>query len=375
MKVPRVLFTLTKQLDDASIDYRIGGGQAAVYYGFKEDAADWDIAIETVTPELKEILKQLEFVEIPDSEGLSWEGPILIDFIIADGKKYPTLEELGVTYADKLKFVARSMMGYINWKEGESAYQHLKEYRNKIEDADLPKAVDDVFSLEKFERMSKNQNNHKSIGNSGSLMRKLFMEKSPMIKVLASLTRLAQSLDLANFPLQATQADRLVGESLETSKDIMLPEKTESSVQPDQYKSSADEARKQRIIDHVLYEVTDVAPATIRYYRGIETIIKQFSDLLDSADSLEKGSQKYIEIVRYVSNKFNSIYDPYNTAHVPTKIRFIQELLKLEDLVKSNVDKIATPEHGFETIVGNFISRLKESGALQEINKLKKLVE
>ena len=148
MKVPKEIVQLVSILRKNGIDYRIVGGQAAVLYGLRDDSEDWDIAIEAVTPELKEIMKTIGFTEIPDSEGKSWEGQCLVDFIIGDGEIYPTLDQLGLKITHDIKFVSRSMMGYINWKDGESAFQKLEQYKQDLKNAKLPKAITENYDVE-----------------------------------------------------------------------------------------------------------------------------------------------------------------------------------------------------------------------------------
>lgn len=149
MAVPKALGKILEQFNNAEVDYRIVGGQAAVFYNLRDEAEDWDLAI---APEslntVKSIMETLGYSEIPDSNGLSWEGAMLIDFILADGELYPTIAELGCHEVRGLKFVDHGMMGYINWKEGDSAYQHLKEYKNKLQKIELPESVEDNFDVE-----------------------------------------------------------------------------------------------------------------------------------------------------------------------------------------------------------------------------------
>jgi len=40
------------------------------------------------------------------------------------------------------------MMGYINWKEGESAYQYLKGYEEKLKETKLPESLSEAFDVD-----------------------------------------------------------------------------------------------------------------------------------------------------------------------------------------------------------------------------------
>lgn len=604
MKVPKIIFELAETLKKHDIDYRIGGGQAAVFYGLRDRAEDWDLAIQEVTPELKEAMESLDFVKIPDSDGLSWEGPTLVDFIVADGKEYPTLEELGVHYVEGLKFVARSMMGYINWKEGESAYQHLKDYREMIEGTELPEPVQEFTDLKRFRESSlcfsaKQQQIynasfrnivHFSMSPSGaewdegvidfrlnsssikaalvrlykltrnfkmvvadvrdatiltidSHVKEMFKIKSPYQTASIRGTLLSKGIQGLSWPeygvlqiidpdtiynvrkydssqfkqvidetekkdegvdpqeeivklekqagskkmsvaeklqqvaakLKKSAADLIPGgladdqtvedlaekhdtsteaiekqleigteiekehtDNEEKAKEIaedhvyendkyyhdprgidlvdmekMAEERMKAAAhlvssivkiaskleedglsleaclmdrlireaglvtayeQDVDYRSMADTYRKQRIGNQVLSKATGVPADTVDYYRKLEPVLKNFAKLLEQADQLDKGSQKYIEIVRHVQDAFNTKYDPYNTDHVPTKIKYILELLKIDDIIRHNLDKIATPEQGEEAIIEKFVAMLKDQGLLKEFNSLKKAI-
>lgn len=452
MEVPKALYSLVEKFEENDIDYRIGGGQAAVFYGLREDAEDWDLAIEEVTPELKTVMKEEGFTEIPDSNGLSWEGPTLIDFIIAEGDQYPTLDELGVHYVNGLKFVARSMMGYINWKEGESAYQHLKDYRERIESKDLPEAVKERTDLEWFQKISSidtfkpnveasSQGEQMStIANKLVDMRRRLrfarnrpdvlpggygdeldyddvdleelirgievemehigdstefeedeealiatdiamdhlaelddyytrldkMESKAVATLVSRVTKIASKLEDEGCPLEACLLDRLIREG-----GLVVGYEQESV----DYTNLANRYRKKALMNAILEKATGVSADTVEYYRKLEPVLTSFAELLDKASELDKGSEKYIEIIRYVQEAFNSKYDPYNTDHVPTKIRYILELLKISKIIEHNLDKVATPELGRDTIVETFVDKLKEQKILQEFNKLKKALD
>lgn len=597
MKVPKIIFELGKALEKAEIDYRVGGGQAAVFYGLRDKAEDWDLAVEEITPELEEIMTDLGFVEIPDSEGLSWEGPTLVDFIVADGEDYPTLEELGLHPVEGLRFVARSMMGYINWKEGESAYQHLKEYREKIEQSELPKPVQEVTDLKRFREASLSfaapvqlefgatyenvvhastspsfedlksgvvdfyfntdgiaryfervfeitnrfkvvvadivvqklayvnsylkekygftkpfevKNHREALVNEG--IEALLWQKYNILQVLnpKAITNIrkfdssefeqvidetqqkqdtdsgietrqyskpsgseemsvAEKLASTVKKLRAQRVDVLpggVGDDLDyddvdpvelekgieiemehvgehpklteeeeeelaaditvdhlaeikdyntrllemeeeakeegavraadlVKKVLTIASKLEQEERPLQaslldrlvqeaglviayemdFTELAMKARKQRVADEVVAKATGVPKATIEYYRALESVLKQFAQLLDQAESLDRGSQKYVDIQRYITDAYNTKYDPYNTDHVPTKIRYILALLRIDDIVRHNLDKLMTPEMGADTVVEKMTQMLKDQGLLKEFNQLKKAID
>lgn len=444
MRVPGIIFELTSSFDKNDIDYRIAGGQAAVFYNLRDEAEDWDLAIQEVTPKLKKIMESFDFIEIPDSDGLSWEGPTLVDFIIADGKKYPTLEELGVRYVNGLKFVKRSMMGYINWKKGESAYQHLKDYRTRIEQEKLPFKVQEIFDPERFEmyasidlpvrksegqimsylRLARENPIPGGLGDNlleenvileelerGIEVESEHVENNPELaedqedevaadiaydhleeipnyytwldwmeevakdneekemeivdaRVASRLIRLASKLEDSKCPLQACLLDRLVREAgiVKAYDETTIPKPVimdSSFIQ-------------RRIAMEVLTRVTGMSPVTLDYYRSIKSMIKQYHRKLEQLSQMDKGSQAYIQDLRYITHVYNKDFDPYNTDHVPTKIYFLWEVFKLEDIIHQNVGKMITPELGEEAIVERFIERLKEQGLLQELNKLKR---
>lgn len=599
MKIPKVILELADRLKEEGIDYRIGGGQAAVYYGLRDRAGDWDIAIEKITPEVKKVMEEQGFVEIPDTKGLSWEGPVLVDFIVADGRFYPTLDELGLRIAGGLRFVARSMMGYINWKDGKSAYQHLKRYREAIEELELPEKVRERTDLSKFRELvstieclrsvvalqrpmtleKKNlvgfilnkdgkldnvvdlyQMNRKTLVKKlkdfkylpikiviadvdahnilmiessdnplkltkpfqvpryrGMLLRRGYdsvywlkynvfqaltpsilsnvriyepsklpsidkeeektelekvkreietetytksdgdkkmsvikvekfarenplpggygdelnindvdseqlergievemehigenpelteeeeeaiaadisydhleeiedyydwldwmenlakSEKAATLSVGSRLVRMASKLDDSGFELQAALLDRLVKE-----QKIIVANPAILDSQNVNFKEQALAARKERIINEVFTKVTGIPTATINYYKTIRPVIEKSASLLHSIEELDRGSLKYIETVRYVTDKFNNIYDPYNTDHVPTKIQYILQALRVYDLIEKNVEKFATPERGVDEIIESLVDRIKSGDFLKEFNKYKKALD
>ena len=597
MKIPKTILSLTEDFDKNNIDYRIAGGQAAVYYGLRKKAGDWDIAIKEVTPELKEIMKDHNFVEIPDTNSQSWEGPVLVDFIIADGEFYPTLRELGLRKVEGLKFVARSMMGYINWKDGKSAYQHLQRYREAIEDLELPQQVKEQTDLSRFKQLaslehlrqvlalqkplalnkenlvsftlskdlSKNQvfdfyqvdrrklskrldrykdvplniiianvnaknilvlsrgdNFHgltkpyetpqfrtkllmygydaiywKKLGLLQVLTRgilsdirvydvaeftsvidkekskterfvepqeetavyirqedarmktsnvKKFARNNPIpggygdeldindvdpeqlergievemehvgenpelseeeeeaisadiaydhleeiedyydwldwmenlaksgraaaIKTSNKLIKLASKLDEEGLVLQAALLDRLLGE-----QKIVVANPATLEPSSTTYREQALKARRERMVNEVFTKVTGIPSSTIGYYKKIQPVLEKFHSLLESASKLDRGSLKYIEAIRYVTDKFNSVYDPYNTDHVPTKIKYILTALVIYDLVEKNVDKFATHERGVDEVINLLVEKVKETDVVKEFNKYKRALD
>lgn len=606
MKVPKAIFKLAEALDDAGIDYRIVGGQAAVFYGLRDEAEDWDIAVEEVTEDLKEIMRRLGFVEIPDTESLSWEGPTLVDFLIADGEKYPTIEELGIQPNKGLQFVVRSMMGYINWKKGKSAYQHLKRYKEMIDEEGVPEAVKEKTDLSRFEQYANHlkrvrnlfsrinlrtilatkgippgikfhiedlphftlsdnwaevkagvvdfivspgamlywieqaeghdvnvlkadidaqnvlvvtpevqqrlkfreplqtfkwrgslrkhgydallwpkrqvlqvldtnvlknieffdmsdfvqhvDNKYKrssedetrkhtkdsamtnkevnaervnpipgGIGDSlqkndvdpdeiedGIEVEQEHVKNSPLgedaedelamdisfdhlaeipnyyawlawmeemakryknppeLKVAAKLLKIAQRLEGEGLPLQACLLDRLLCEAKFIEAQVQPV--SEQDADRTDYSQMAQEYRKRRIANEVFTKLTGIPVDTLSYYRKIATIIKDFKKIIDHAETLDHDSQKYIELIRYVTDQFNTKYDPYNTDHAPTKIKYIAEALRIYEIIEHNLDKAATPELGTNTIIEKFVEKMKEAKVLQDFNKLKKVI-
>lgn len=364
MKIPKSLLAIVSAFNEANIDYRIGGGQAAVFYGLREEAGDWDIAIEQFTPEIQQILEDQNFIEIPDSEGLSWEGPLLIDFIIADGKNYPTLEELGLKQAAfGLRFPKRSMMGYINWKDGESAYQHLKEYETAIKE-DIPKEVSDYMQHEPFELAIRQSSDFKQTNST----RRLGVQK--MLKTsMRRLIQLASKLEDAELVVQAALIDRMINEEKFVTAEFESEFDTET---PADWTSAAREHRRASLVDSILYKVTGLPSATIKFYRSIEPAIKQFNLILDSLAQYDRNSEIYITHLRGIQEKYNNHYDPYNTDHVPTKLRFIRELLRIADIVEANIDKAIKPNLSIDDIVTSMVNKLRDQGYLKEFTSLKK---
>lgn len=358
MKIPHIILKLTEALTKNDIEYRIGGGQAAVLYGLRDEAKDWDFAIEKMIPKIKEILGQLKFVEIPDTEGLSWEGEELIDFIIADGQEYPTIKELGVHETDYgLKFVSWQMMGYINWKDGKSAYQKLKSYREDIENNDLPEAVDDIFSLDKFERMS---NIDKKLETRGA---KMYIPERLIV--------LANKLEDVHHPIEAMLIDRMTREAefppYEYSHAIEVQAPTQAPV----FTPMSDYPQK-RLKNSAMEKLTGMDPATIDYYLKIGSALDELASHLENAERLPEGSPKQIELKRSIYNKYNTVYDPYNVDHPGIKIKFVKQLRAVDSIISRLMQNIFSPEKSQDQMIEELTEKAKEDPQISDFLKLKR---
>ncbi len=378
MHVPKEIVQLASTLASNDIDYRIVGGQAAVLYGLRDDSKDWDFAVAEVTPDLKQLMKTVGFSEIPDTNGLSWENKkCLVDFVIGDGKNYPTIKELGIKSVHGLDFIARSMMGYVNWKEGKSAFQELENYREDLRNTELPKKITDNYNVDWLKQ-------------SMVQLRLIKQAKKRSTTMLKPLVSLANKLDEAGLVVYADELDGIVkqaqAEPTEPAVRPNIPYQKSKTMQMDvgikqpddefnfdpAITERAKKVREKTLFDEVMTKVTGFPVSMLDFYQSVMPHMRSLLEAVNKAEKLPEGSSVRIELTRKINDAYNTVFDPRNVSLPFSQIKFICEIGRIFDIVKHNMPKFNKPDYTDERVVDEFVNQLKAAGLLSNLNKLKR---